>query len=504
MHILSSMTAAGDEIGWDFVNMVTNTQMSLSAFCTITNSKYYASKLSFMSRNTFTDWIFSWLANFNIDFRQPCKNCKYNPNVLACDGTKLGIFFKNVSLRPFDDATTDARVVPNHKRTSRQFFSYTSADAAAIKEEKRQAKQDLQYFTAKNQNCLKEWKKENSQKKNYCEHLEKDRKTNIIKHALPLCQPLISKFINMDLPCEVREALCPVMTILASNCPMTSLFSYRFINNILEVLDNNSDIDQLKLQMPEIATLIGAARNTENFDITKLFLKEIISKIKKIHSTDKEPGDASTILEPYNPELQGRAYYFTPHGGRLRDLPHYDIASSKDEDTSVRCKKSFPQTTKSGTTYLFLWFDPLHGHCYGFHIITTSEGRKDPFASAYMYMETAPNEVFYDFSCQLEEYVLNREPKFWVMCRFYHDIFHGFTHTCPFVYKSRRIPAIDVGVNSEICEQFNSYLQKIKYSARSMSQSHFIFYLQFFIHRWNEEKEKKFEAQKKVACSLLE
>ena len=56
----------------------------------------------------------------------------------------------------------------------------------------------------------------------------------------------------------------------------------------------------------------------------------------------------------------------------------------------------------SGTTFLFLWFDPQHyGHCYGYHMIPGHEGRKDPACSAYM--ETAPLEMFYDFSCQLEE-----------------------------------------------------------------------------------------------------
>lgn len=82
---------------------------------------------------------------------------------------------------------------------------------------------------------------------------------------------------------------------------------------------------------------------------------------------------ASTILQPYNPEVQGRAYFFTPHGGRLRDLPTYNVsASSKPEDNN--CRNIFVDASKSGTTYIFLWFDPLHGHCYGFQIITSSEG----------------------------------------------------------------------------------------------------------------------------------
>ena len=130
-------------------------------------------------------------------------------------------------------------------------------------------------------------------------------------------------------------------------------------------------------------------------------------------------------------------------------------------------------------------------------------GRKDPASSAYLYMPSAPREVYYDFSCQLEEYCLNREPKFWRESRFHHDIFHGFSHQCGIVYNSKRIPSLQKGINSEICEQFNSFLQKMKYSARSMNKSHFLFFLQFFIHKWNDKKQKVRLHEESVAASLL-
>ena len=63
---------------------------------------------------------------------------------------------------------------------------------------------------------------------------------------------------------------------------------------------------------------------------------------------------------------------------------------------------------------MFLWFCPMHGHCYGFHIIEGAEGRKDAFDSAYKYMEEAPEELYYDYSFSLNEYCLNREPAFLV------------------------------------------------------------------------------------------
>ena len=154
--------------------------------------------------------------------------------------------------------------------------------------------------------------------------------------------------------------------------------------------------------------------------------------------------------------------------------------------------------------YLFLWFDPNHyGHCYGYHIIPSSEGRKDPFASCFLHMANPPDEIFYDFACQLEEYCLNREPQFFLKTRFWHDIFHGYSHKCPPVYRSNRIQSLN-HLNTEICEQFNSFIQRIKHSARSMSASRFSFFLQFMIHQWNERKRMKFEQQCKVAAQFLQ
>ena len=69
----------------------------------------------------------------------------------------------------------------------------------------------------------------------------------------------------------------------------------------------------------------------------------------------------------------------------------------------------------------------MHGHCYGYHIIPGSEGRKNPAASLYAYSEVPPDVVLYDFACSLSEYVHNRESGFFASTRFYHDIFHGFT-----------------------------------------------------------------------------
>ena len=112
-------------------------------------SAQYSPGVNFMDHRTFTDFIFSWLANFKIDFREGCSQCGDNPSVLACDGTKLGIFFKNASFKSIEEPTCDVKVHPVHKRTDRQFFSYNDKVNSIIKKEKRLAQQDLSFFVRK-------------------------------------------------------------------------------------------------------------------------------------------------------------------------------------------------------------------------------------------------------------------------------------------------------------------------------------------------------------------
>jgi hypothetical protein len=130
------------------------------------------------------------------------------------------------------------------------------------------------------------------------------------------------------------------------------------------------------------------------------------------------------------------------------------------------------------------------------------EGRKDPFNAVYKYKETAPTEFVYDYACQLSEYCLNREPKFFCCTRFWHDLFHGFPHNCGEGFKSQRVPQLR-GLNTEQAEQFNSYLQCVKYTANHLSQVHSMFFTQFMGYLWNEDKTERFNKINKVllACA---
>ena len=139
----------------------------------------------------------------------------------------------------------------------------------------------------------------------------------------------------------------------------------------------------------------------------------LLSGDASIPSVVQEPQE---ITNSYNPEW-GVAYYFTPHANQIRKQPVYCIDQAKKIYDDVPCvdeicRKKFPSVSYGGFGYIFLWFCPIHGHCYGFHLISGGEGRKDPFSSLFKHLPKAPTDIFYDFACQLSDYCLNREPQY--------------------------------------------------------------------------------------------
>ena len=71
IFFLSSVTAVGDEVGWDFVSLVMKSKMSFCGF-TLEMTRHYQTtnilSAPFISPSTFVKWFFAWLAAFEIDF----------------------------------------------------------------------------------------------------------------------------------------------------------------------------------------------------------------------------------------------------------------------------------------------------------------------------------------------------------------------------------------------------------------------------------------------------
>lgn len=515
IHVSTINTCAGDEIGWLFVNRVLSCGQTFSAFSQEMTHIYKMrspESRGFMSTPVFLQWWYSWASNQKKDFRKPCPVCKFNPKRLACDGTHVGISLKNVTCPPLKNLKEDDPTLPTpHKRNDRCFLAYNDLlpkSAQVI----RDCREHLSYF------CQKAEGKVFGESVAAAE-TEKEWSKKLKEHAPAPTRSILGRFLSDTMPSREKKAFGSLAKMLATTMPLMALIPPRFAEETLTLVQhinttNEGDqiwvedsLDRMKTYAPEVHQYLCMAR-IENGTIPPDSMEFISYLCKSVLSFDyTEPEMPIPVPGTYNPPKYGRAYYFSPTGSQVRKCRKFSMDKNRAEEhdnyddepaSGEKCSKIYPKVSGKGATFTFFWFCPTHHHCYGFHIISGGEGRKDPADSLYMHLEVAPEEIFYDFACGFHEYVLNRESGFFKNTRVFHDIFHGYTHKCAKTYKSSRLISLE-SVNSEICEQFNSFIQCIKRSATQMSQEHFVFYLQFFIDEWNRRKENRYKRRLTVA-----
>ena len=496
-------TAVADEIGWDFINSVLNTKTSFRGFCKEMSRRYKTNKVGaapFMTGNTFISYFFGWLAAFKIDFRKEIDpHCGYKPKALACDGTHIGVSVKNMKL--VDTVTHVDRgdiVKPLHKRLDRVIIRNNDA------------RQHLNYLTKKYQQKLKPG--------DQLQHdVEDERREHLCDTVRSMNHPAFTQFIEFytdpDEDIRTLKGMAPFVSLLACDAALVSALPFRShecVRNIIRNMLANNGFGDRMAELNEYSREAGQFLRTCMQDgcvrIGTSFLAYVVEVIEKLHLMDRPTPDPEEIPDSYDPR-KGHAYYFSQSGNQLRKMPYYDIPGTAkdavfDEMPNVDkpCTKNFPGVSYGGYGYLFLWFCPMHGHSYGFHLIAGGEGRKDPFSSLYKFAPEAPKDVFYDFACGLSEYSLNREPRFFFDTRFWHDLFHAFGHKCGINFKSSRVQGLE-GLNTEICEQVNAFLQCIKFTASHLSQEHFSFFLQFFLYLLNKDKTARQKELSSVAVA---
>lgn len=498
----SNFTCAGDEVGWDFVSLVMKTKTSFTAYCTDMSRKYSTNRVnapSFMSPNTFVNWFFSWLSAMKIDFRKEIDPwCGHDPKILACDGTHIGVSIKHMAL---DKAVilpdTQEEYKARHRRKDRSII------------EDDEARSHLRYLANK---MLKKLKPD----KVLAQHEEDFRTQHLLQFLQNVQKPgmynFIKAFVEETAPDEMLPWMAKLLHMLSGDAAASSVAPFKAHELILHVCTiHNIDqqmIEDLKMYSFEMAQLIQLAGRYNCRRLVEEFFLHIIDHIEGVHSNNKDPPPAVPIPGSYNPP-GGVAYYFSPTGEQLREMPHYKVGDAVrpnyDDLPAVHgaCTKNYPGVSYGGFGYMFIWFCPIHGHTYGFHLIAGGEGRRDPFCSLFKYKATMPEDIFYDFACSLSEFALNREPNLFRNTRFWHDLFHALGHLCGWNFKSGRVVGLE-GINTEICEQVNSYLQCIKYTGSHLSQEHFMFFTQFFLYMLNCKKTEVFRQQATIAyqCQL--
>lgn len=476
IFLYTKETAVADEVMLDFVERVMSSMTSFTGFCTQKTMSYKSvySEAKFMSRSTFILLFFVWAHATGITiekFVDPY--CLWEPKFLTGDGTHIGVPLRQVSMVAPVTARVGEVSGPTNRRKDRRFMPTESGQEALRKL--------LGHFTSETP-CADI----QQQKEQVLDSIDQDAR----------CRSLFEALFSGQMPSEIKLALCRVLELASNQSSVTTILPYRLGGKLLEMTTEPKYCSDL----PELSRLLQVAHGSRYQPTVERFLFYLWDRVCEVHSD--ETIFAAAVASPPRDVMSSASFYcFTEHGGQVREIPKY--GTDQDRVGGGSCTKGFNQPTYRDWTYLWLWFCPLHGHCYGFHIIDGAEGRKDPFCSLVKFLPTMPREIFYDFSCQLMEYSLNREPELFKNTRFWQDVFHTVNHkACGKNFTSRRISHLNV-FDTEIAEQTNSFLNKLKFTATHMSQEHFLFFVNFFLGIWNKRKSDKAKKSLATAVSFL-
>ena len=497
MFFYTNTMCARDEISWDFINAVKTSKISFTGFCNQMTRIYkttYSNAQAFMSVKTFIGWFFGWLSAFKIDFRKQIDPfCRHNPKILACNGTHIGVSLCHLRLdHPVTKCDREDQQVP---------WLHGCIAHGLFRDE--DTRTHIKYMSLKVMDKLTE---------ETLTPLEANNVSLDILHKI-LNEAPLKDFLQQlfpSVPNEVLKSQAEVLHQLSGEYQIESALPWRsfdMIKTICNKLDENDDCTKELLEMrrynTQISDLIVLSVKNTCTQVLAPFFRYLIEKVESIHYGDLNPTLVEEMEGTYDP-CSGVAYYFT---ASLQKMPQYKKKlkdkRNKEPLRDHECRKIYPTVSHDGYSYIFLWFCPIHGHSYGFHLIDGAEGPKDVFSSLLKYKEDMPQELFYDNACHLSEFCLNCEPALFQDTRFWHDLFHTIAHLCGINFKSMRVEGFG-RINTEICEQVNSYFQAIKYTGTHLSQEHFIFFLQFFLYLLNKDKTEHQRELAKLAVAGMD
>ncbi|XP_078658194.1 uncharacterized protein LOC144903683 [Branchiostoma floridae x Branchiostoma belcheri] len=206
-------------------------------------------------------------------------------------------------------------------------------------------------------------------------------------------------------------------------------------------------------------------------------------------STVYPPPEGEDIFGGYSffptmPPVRGQATY-------AKDAVHRRRTKAC-RDPGQRCNKLYGghPTLSPGIFTAFC----RHGVCYGFTILKCHESPRHPFEILMGRFSRAPRVIVYDNACRLHQYCLNREPTFFRDTLFCVDRLHWINHTgcsagyCMDSYHNHS--SIDVQkINSQVNEQANAGLKRIKAQLAYMAPRKFLFSVALFLAFKNMDKQ---------------
>uniref|UniRef100_A0A7M5XNQ1 Uncharacterized protein n=1 Tax=Clytia hemisphaerica TaxID=252671 RepID=A0A7M5XNQ1_9CNID len=179
-------------------------------------------------------------------------------------------------------------------------------------------------------------------------------------------------------------------------------------------------------------------------------------KVAERINTEKCTSTSEICSFPNLPPLRKRGCYVQ------------DKVVKKEKD----CRKNY-RGHPNLTSGIFTIYCP-HGVCFGFQVMEKEESPNIPFTIFKTRLPTAPKYIIYDNACHLHTYALNRDPLYFQWTKFLVDRFHWRNHTaCSLGYNMAFYSFLEK-INSEINEQENAKVKKLKSQLAYMTPERFI------------------------------
>jgi len=307
------------------------------------------------------------------------------------------------------------------------------------------------------------------------------------------CLPLFHFIAWCENEYESRDYFPPSLVTfikcIASISPVTSYFPivddnfrqvFQELKAGLQIRKHAAKLSQLQKVAPVICTLIADLPSGALPDPLLGVLDALEEKTTWL--VEIQPHN----LTSYGDSTDDKMTSFLPNWPLLNIRGTYKKDLEKRKERKNDCRKDY-RGHPSLMPGIFTLYCP-HDICYGFEVMEVQESPNTPFTIFRTRYKEAPKAIIYDNSCNLHHYSLNRDPGFFSSTSFFVDRFHWKNHTaCAPSYNLSLYQEYD-GLNSQINEQRNSTLKKVKNQLSYMSPSNFVNHCKLLLWYCNQKK----------------
>ena len=352
-----------------------------------------------MDPKTFQKLWFAWASCQNHDFVMPDPYCGWNPSCLGGDGTRMGIAISKAIISPVE--RREGPTLPTHNRRLDRCFISSGQLSTVEARSAREARDHLRYIANIKLGKVREQPAE-----------YENQTENLLNYMPEPVRGLFSAWMNDQLPSiDMVNCVSKMFLLLSHEASLSQFLPYALLPHMVDFLHEPSVmasvVDGLECYNVDLATFLRVTvaeyrDHWPSYMSTFIQYRYLIDRVKNLEEQMVMPEEPIAIAGSYNPPKYGRFYYFRPDGKQVRRGRPFSIdghSGKQNEYDDVpdgpHCRKFYPKISAKGSTYMFFWFCPLHGHCFGGHMINGSEGRKDPHFSLYKHIWMLHQRIFF-------------------------------------------------------------------------------------------------------------